>query len=225
MITLTDTAATQGQGPHRGRGRRRTWRCASPCAPAAARASATRCSSTPTSPTTTSPLDYAGVQGRGRPVERPAARGRHARLQGRPPGRRVRHQQPERPAHLRLRPVLQLVGSAPAAYRPRPAPVTTTTSSRRERGRSCSRRASAIQRARLDQHERAGGTRRGPRPWPRPPRVGASSAAAPAQSPSSPRARRRGRRDRAPRRRRARPTAPATVPGPAVERGHGAHGR
>ena len=34
--------------------------------------------------------------------------GRHARLQGRPPGRRVRHRQPERAAQLRLRQVLQL---------------------------------------------------------------------------------------------------------------------
>ena len=54
-------------------------------------------------------VDYGGVHGRGRPLERPAARRRHARLQGRSPGGRVRHQQPERPAHLRLRPVLQLI--------------------------------------------------------------------------------------------------------------------
>ena len=49
-----------------------------------------------------------GREGRGRPVERHAARGRHARLQGRAAGRRVRHRQPQRPAHLRLRPELQL---------------------------------------------------------------------------------------------------------------------
>ncbi len=35
-------------------------------------------------------------QGRGRRGQRPAAQGRVARLQGRPPGRRVRHQQPQR---------------------------------------------------------------------------------------------------------------------------------
>ena len=54
-------------------------------------------------------VDYSGREGRRRPVERRAPPGRHARLQGRPPGRRVRHQQPQRPAHLRLRPVLQLI--------------------------------------------------------------------------------------------------------------------
>ena len=54
-------------------------------------------------------VDYSGRPGRGRRVERRAPPGRHARLQGRPPGRRVRHRQPERPAQLRLRQVLQLV--------------------------------------------------------------------------------------------------------------------
>ena len=48
-------------------------------------------------------------EGRRRPVERAAAQGRHARLQGRPPERRVRHRQPERHPQLRLRPVLQLM--------------------------------------------------------------------------------------------------------------------
>ena len=42
------------------------------------------------------------------PASAPHLGGADARLQGRPPGRRVRDQQPERPAHLRLRPVLQL---------------------------------------------------------------------------------------------------------------------
>ena len=41
--------------------------------------------------------------------------GRHPRLQGRPPGRRVRHRQPQRAAHLRLRPVLQLTVAASAS--------------------------------------------------------------------------------------------------------------
>ena len=49
----------------------------------------------------------------------PAPRGRHARLQGRPPGRRVRHRQPQRPAHLRLRPELQLTGPG-SGQRPEP---------------------------------------------------------------------------------------------------------
>ena len=35
-------------------------------------------------------------EGRRRRGQRPAAHGRPARLQGRPPGRRVRHQQPQR---------------------------------------------------------------------------------------------------------------------------------
>ena len=54
----------------------------------------------------------ATVQRRGRrPGQRAAPRGRVARLQGRPPGRRVHDQQPERAAHLRLRPVLLLSSS------------------------------------------------------------------------------------------------------------------
>ena len=40
-----------------------------------------------------------------------APRRRRARLQGRPPGRRVPHHEPQRGAHLRLRPVVQLVSS------------------------------------------------------------------------------------------------------------------
>ena len=46
--------------------------------------------------------------GRRRPRQRPAPRRRVARLQGRPPGRRVHDQEPERAAHLRLRPVVLL---------------------------------------------------------------------------------------------------------------------
>ena len=48
------------------------------------------------------------------PAERRVPRRRVARLQGRPPGRRVHDQQPERAAHLRLRPVVLLSVSAPS---------------------------------------------------------------------------------------------------------------
>ena len=105
----------EGQGPHRGRGRAETWRSASPSAPAAAPASATRCSSTPTSPTTTTSSTTAASASWSTPSSAAAPPGRHARLQGRPPGRRLRHRQPQRAAHLRLRPVLQLTPSADPA--------------------------------------------------------------------------------------------------------------
>ena len=49
------------------------------------------------------------VQGRRRPGVGPAPRRRHARLQGRSRPVRVRHHEPERHAHLRLRPELQLI--------------------------------------------------------------------------------------------------------------------
>ena len=58
--------------------------------------------------------EHGGVTGGRRPGQRAAPRRRLARLQGRPPGRRVRDQQPERAAHLRLRPELQLATRAPA---------------------------------------------------------------------------------------------------------------
>ena len=51
---------------------------------------------------------YGDVRVRGRSGQRPVPRGRVARLQGRPPGQRVHDQQPERAAHLRLRPVVLL---------------------------------------------------------------------------------------------------------------------
>ena len=51
---------------------------------------------------------YGGRPGRRRPRERAAPRRRVARLQGRPAGRGLRDQQPERAAHLRLRPVVLL---------------------------------------------------------------------------------------------------------------------
>ena len=54
VITLTDTAAAKVKELIDAGGRTPSSRCASPCGPAGARASATRCSSTPTSPTTTS---------------------------------------------------------------------------------------------------------------------------------------------------------------------------
>ena len=57
--------------------------------------------------------------GRVRPHERPAPGRRHAGLQGRSHGHRVRHRQPERPAHLRVRPVLQLIPALPARPRRR----------------------------------------------------------------------------------------------------------
>ena len=47
-------------------------------------------------------------QGRRRPGQRPVPRRRVARLQGRPPGRRVHDLEPQRAAHLRLRPVVLL---------------------------------------------------------------------------------------------------------------------
>ena len=97
----------QGEEPHRGRRQPRAWPCASRCAPVAAPASATRCSSTPTSRATTSRPSTAASPSSSTPPAR-APRWRRARLQGRPAGRRVRHQQPQRPAQLRLRPVLQL---------------------------------------------------------------------------------------------------------------------
>ena len=52
---------------------------------------------------------YGDDQGRRRPRQRPVPRRRVARLQGRPPGRRVHDQQPERAAHLRLRPVVLVI--------------------------------------------------------------------------------------------------------------------
>ena len=47
-------------------------------------------------------------EGRHRPRQRAAARRGHARLQGRPPGRGVPCQQPQRQPQLRLRAVVQL---------------------------------------------------------------------------------------------------------------------
>ena len=52
---------------------------------------------------------YGGREGGCRPDERPAPRRRHARLQGRSSADRLLHRQPERPAHLRLRPVVLLI--------------------------------------------------------------------------------------------------------------------
>ena len=46
---------------------------------------------------------------RDRPGERAAPRRRFARLQGRPAGRRVRDQEPERDPQLRLRPIVLLI--------------------------------------------------------------------------------------------------------------------
>ena len=68
---------------------------------------ATRCSSTPRTPPTTSSRPRRRPGGHRPRVDR-APRRRVARLQGRPPGRRVHDQQPERAAHLRLRPVVHL---------------------------------------------------------------------------------------------------------------------
>ena len=48
-------------------------------------------------------------EGDRRPVERAAAHGRDARLQGRPAAGGVRDRQPERDPHVRVRPVLQLI--------------------------------------------------------------------------------------------------------------------
>ena len=56
-----------------------------------------------------STTEHARREGCRRCVQRDAARGRIPRLQGRPRRVRVLHQQPECRAHLRLRPVLQLV--------------------------------------------------------------------------------------------------------------------
>ena len=53
--------------------------------------------------------EYSGVKVVVDPSSAQLLDGATPRLQGRPPGRRVRHQQPERAAHLRLRPVLQLI--------------------------------------------------------------------------------------------------------------------
>ncbi len=53
-------------------------------------------------------VDYSGVQVVVDASSAELLAGRHPRLQGRPPGRRVRHRQPERAAQLRLRQVLQL---------------------------------------------------------------------------------------------------------------------
>ena len=95
MITLTDTAAVKVKEPHRGRGQ-----------PELALRVAVR-------PGGCSGFSYEMFfdtdvadddiqtelrrrQGRRRPGQRPAPQGRHARLQGRPPGRRVRHHEPER---------------------------------------------------------------------------------------------------------------------------------
>ena len=108
MITLTDNAAARSKELIDAGGRRRRWRCGSPCAPAAARGFSYEMFFDSEIADDDLTADYGGVQVVVDPVERPAPRRRHARLQGRPPGRRVRHQQPERPAHLRLRPVLQL---------------------------------------------------------------------------------------------------------------------
>ena len=120
MITLTDTAATKVKDLIEAEGET-TWRCASPSAPAAARASATRCSSTPTSPPTTSLADYGGV--RSWSTRRAPSCSRAPRSTTRTASRgRVRHRQPQRPAHLRLRPVLQLSRLLHAAPRARPAP-------------------------------------------------------------------------------------------------------
>ena len=52
--------------------------------------------------------DYGGVKVVVDPSSAQLLDGRHARLQGRAAAGRLRHRQPERPAHLRLRPVLQL---------------------------------------------------------------------------------------------------------------------
>ncbi len=53
-------------------------------------------------------LDYSGVKVIVDPSSASLLDGRHARLQGRAPGRRVRHRQPQRAAHVRLRSELQL---------------------------------------------------------------------------------------------------------------------
>ena len=47
-----------------------------------------------------------GREGHRRPDEPALPRGRRGRLQGRPDGRRLRHQEPERQVHLRLRPLV-----------------------------------------------------------------------------------------------------------------------
>ena len=62
--------------------------------------------------------DMASTFGTVRVVVDPASasllQGCHAGLQGRPPGRRLQHQQPQRQPHLRLRPVVQLTWPSPA---------------------------------------------------------------------------------------------------------------
>ena len=82
VITLTDNAAVKVKDLIRPRATTSS-RCGSPSVPAGAPASATRCSSTPTSPTDDLTAELRRRQGRGRPVQRPAAQRRHARLQGR----------------------------------------------------------------------------------------------------------------------------------------------
>ena len=68
--------------------------------------------------------------GRRRPGVGAAPRGRHARLQGRPQPGRVRHHEPERHAHLRLRPVVQLIPDRLAELRrQRPSSASTRSSS------------------------------------------------------------------------------------------------
>ena len=79
-------------------------------------------------------LEVGGREGHRRPDEPALPRGRRGRLQGRPDGRRLRDQEPEREVHLRLRPLVP-------GRRGRRAAALRCSSSRSSRCRtsSCSR--------------------------------------------------------------------------------------